>query len=36
MGDRTPDDAASYPDDDLSVKMVDGAWQFARKDGTPF
>jgi hypothetical protein len=36
MGDRTPGDAASYPDDDLSVKLVDGAWHFARKDGSPF
>jgi uncharacterized cupin superfamily protein len=36
MGDRTPGDAASYPDDDLSVKLVAGAWHFARKDGSPF
>jgi uncharacterized cupin superfamily protein len=36
VGDRTPGDAASYPDDDLSVELVNGAWHFARKDGSPF
>ena len=36
MGDRTPGDQASYPDDDLRAENVDGAWRFTRKDGTPF
>lgn len=33
VGDRTPGDAASYPDDDLQAQMVDGAWCFLHKDG---
>ena len=36
IGDRTPDDSASYPDVDLAVRMVDGKWVFTRKDGSPF
>ena len=36
MGDRTPGDEASYPDDDLRAELVDGAWRFTRKDGSPF
>jgi uncharacterized cupin superfamily protein len=36
IGDRTPGDAAVYPDDDLAVSQVDGAWRYARKDGTPY
>jgi uncharacterized cupin superfamily protein len=36
IGDRTPDDSASYPDVDLAVRMVDGKWVFTHKDGTPF
>ena len=36
IGDRTPGDAASYPDDDLAARLVDGRWQFVRKDGTPY
>jgi len=36
IGDRTPGDAASYPDVDLAVKMVEGKWVFTRKDGSPF
>jgi uncharacterized cupin superfamily protein len=36
VGDRTPGDTASYPDDDLRAEQVDGAWKFSRKDGTPF
>ena len=34
IGDRTPGDAATYPDDDLRAELVDGAWRFTRKDGT--
>jgi uncharacterized cupin superfamily protein len=36
VGDRTPGDAASYPDDDIQAANVDGAWKFTRKDGTPY
>ena len=36
VGDRTPGDAAVYPDDDLQAALVDGAWRFTRKDGTPY
>ena len=36
VGDRTPGDQGTYPDDDLRAELVDGAWRFTRKDGTPF
>ena len=36
VGDRTPGDAASYPDDDLVARAVEGGWQFTHKDGTPY
>ena len=36
VGDRTPGDEGSYPDDDLKALLVDGKWQFAHKDGTPY
>jgi uncharacterized cupin superfamily protein len=36
MGDRTPGDTASYPDDDLTAVQVDGRWVFAHKDGRPY
>lgn len=36
MGDRTPGDEGSYPDDDLKAQMVDGKWKYVRKDGTPY
>lgn len=36
IGDRTPGDEGSYPDDDLKASMVDGKWRFTRKDGTPY
>jgi len=35
IGDRTPGDEVSYPDDDLQGVLVDGIWQFRRKSGTP-
>lgn len=36
VGDRTPGDAATYPDDDLLATMgADGKWRYTRKDGTP-
>lgn len=36
VGDRTPDDEAAYPDDDLQAVLSDGKWLFAHKDGTPY
>jgi uncharacterized cupin superfamily protein len=37
IGDRTPDDAVSYPADDIQAVMgPDGTWRFAHKDGTLF
>ncbi|MBL8698644.1 MAG: cupin domain-containing protein [Alphaproteobacteria bacterium] len=36
IGDRSPGDQGSYPDDDLQATLVDGAWRFTHKDGTPY
>jgi len=37
VGDRTPGDGATYPDDDLQVTTAaDGQRQYAHKDGTPY
>lgn len=36
IGDRSPDDAVSYPDDDLMARLVDGSWRFLHKDGQPY
>ena len=36
VGDRTPGDEGSYPDDDLRAALVDGNWRFTHKDGTPY
>ena len=36
IGDRTPDDDVSYPDDDLQFIRADGAARFAHKDGTSY
>ena len=36
IGDRTPGDGATYPDDDLAAALVDGKWRFTHKDGTPY
>jgi uncharacterized cupin superfamily protein len=36
VGDRTPGDAATYPDDDITARSVDGRWLFTRKDGQPY
>ena len=36
VGDRTPGDEASYPDDDLKAMLVEGGWKFIHKDGTPY
>lgn len=36
VGDRSPGDEGSYPDDDLKALLVDGKWTFTHKDGTPY
>ena len=37
IGDRTPGDGASYPDDDLQAVLgTDGKWRYLRKDGTAY
>ena len=36
LGDRTPGDEVSYPDDDLKAQMVDGKWKFVHKNGAPY
>lgn len=36
VGDRTPGDEGSYPDDDLKALLVDGKWKFVHKDGAPY
>lgn len=36
VGDRTPGDQGSYPDDDLKALSVQGVWHFVHKDGTPY
>lgn len=36
VGDRTPGDEGSYPDDDLKAVLVEGKWRFVHKDGKPY
>jgi uncharacterized cupin superfamily protein len=36
IGDRTPGDEASYPDDDIKATLVEGKWMFTRKNGVPY
>lgn len=36
IGDRTPGDEGSYPDDDLKALLVEGQWKFVHKDGMPY
>jgi len=36
MGDRRPDDAVTYPDDDIAGRATPQGRRFARKDGTPY
>lgn len=36
IGDRTPGDAATYPDDDLRAELIDGEWRFAHRDGRQY
>lgn len=36
VGDRTPNDNVTYPDDDLIAIDNSGVWIFAHKDGSPY
>jgi uncharacterized cupin superfamily protein len=36
VGDRTPGDEGSYPDEDLKALLVEGKWQFVHKDGAAY
>src|SRR5580658_11014893 len=36
MGDRSPGDSVTYPDDDIAAVAVGSGWRFAHKDGTPY
>lgn len=36
VGDRTPGDEGTYPDDDLKALFEDGHWMFVHKDGSPY
>lgn len=36
VGDRSPNDQAIYPDDDLKAELVAGAWRFSHKDGQAY
>jgi uncharacterized cupin superfamily protein len=36
VGDRTPGDQATYPDDDLAMTVKDGVHAFTRKDGKSY
>ena len=36
VGDRTPDDAVTYPDDDIAARAIDGVWKFFRKNREPY
>jgi len=36
VGDRTPGDEGSYPDDDLKAVLANGKWNFLHKDGTAY
>jgi uncharacterized cupin superfamily protein len=36
VGDRTPGDEGTYPDDDIQARLVNGSWVFEHKDGSPY
>ncbi|MCB1476105.1 MAG: cupin domain-containing protein [Hyphomicrobiales bacterium] len=36
MGDRTPGDEGSYPNDDIQAVMGPSGWIFTHKDGRPY
>src|SRR5579859_2825234 len=36
IGDRSPNEAVEYPDDDVALKWVDGQMVFTHKDGSSY
>lgn len=36
IGDRSPGDEASYPDDDIKAILVNGEWAITHKNGDPY
>lgn len=36
VGDRTPGDEGSNPDDNIQAELREGKWQFTHKDGTAY
>lgn len=36
IGDRTPGEDVTYPDDDLQIAVIEGKRQWAHKDGRPW
>jgi len=36
LGDRSAGDSVVYPDDDIQATLVDGKWNFAHKNGSPY
>jgi uncharacterized cupin superfamily protein len=36
IGDRSAGDEVTYPDDARAAHMVEGRWQFLKKDGQPY
>ncbi len=36
VGDRSADDEATYPDNDIAARLENGKWVFIHKDGTPY
>jgi uncharacterized cupin superfamily protein len=36
IGDRTPGESATYPDDDLFLTFIEGKYRFTHKDGTSY
>jgi uncharacterized cupin superfamily protein len=36
IGDRTPTESVTYPDDDLKVVWAEGGWRVSRKDGSSY
>jgi len=36
IGDRAPGDSATYPDDDIEARGIEGRWAFTHKDGAPY
>lgn len=36
VGDRTPGDEGSYPDDDLKAVLLEGKWRFVHRNGAAY